>query len=119
MPDPNSYQAIGWLLVGLAGLVHLYNQVRRAVDGLKEVPPPSQTYVTKNDCARTTDGISKRVERLEAEVGAIRADMKADRLAIMEAGEKRKNELIATIHESVSGVHKRVDRILEAMATKD
>lgn len=119
MPDPNSYQAIGWLLVGLAGLVHLYNQIRRAVDGMREVPPPAQTYVTKLDCARTTDGISKRVERLEFEVGAIRADMKADREAIMEAGERRKNELITAIHESVSGVHKRVDRILESMATKE
>lgn len=41
MPDPNSYAAIGWIIVGLAALVTIINQVLRLVDRLRpEKPQP-------------------------------------------------------------------------------
>lgn len=116
MPDPNSYQALGWLIVGLAALLHMYNQVKRIFDGEKEQPAPLATYVTKLDCARNNDGIIRRVDRLEESVSEIRTEMKLDRQALMDAGDRRKNELIEAMNEAVTGVHKRVDRIMETIA---
>lgn len=78
----------------------------------------SPEVVTKAELGLVTQPIEKRVGGLEREVSAIRAEMKADRIALMEDAGRGRAEIKAHISQTVTKVHERVDRILESLAHK-
>jgi len=111
MPEPASYQAFGWICMTLFGVMAAINQAIKLVGHLKEKPIPADTYVTKRemdiyraDHAKELDGYREDLQRLTEDIGAMRD-------SILDQGAERERRLT----EEISGVHKRVDRILEAL----
>jgi hypothetical protein len=75
MLPPNSFESIGWLVVGLAALCVAINQIDDFFDRRKPrvgFPPVEQLENSQQTLAR-------RVEKLEDELAAVRREMKEDR----------------------------------------
>lgn len=100
LPEPNSFQTVGWICLALFGIAGGLNNLLKLWDRCKELPPPAQTYVAKSDCLAARAELHKRVERVEADLHEIRAEMKRDRDAILRAGEERAVKL----HERINAV---------------
>ena len=47
LPSPDSPQALGWIVLTIAGLALAVNQVLSFTDRFREQPPASVTYTTK------------------------------------------------------------------------
>ncbi len=58
MPDPSSYQAIGWLIVSLGALALLLNQGMSLIRGFRGEPPAESLKLI-------ADGLVQRIEELE------------------------------------------------------
>lgn len=99
MPDPQSFQGIGWLMVAFFALAGGVNQVLRLFSHLKEKPPPAETYATKVEMS----GLRADVKGLSVEL-----QVQCEKLSL--EGERREDR----IRRDIIGVHHRVDRILEA-----
>ena len=74
MPDPSSYQSIGWLVVGLAALLVI---VRNAV-GLwrdtRPVPPLHQEYATKTELINHVDADNEVHQVLHDRINRVKAE---------------------------------------------
>jgi hypothetical protein len=94
--DPTSYEAIGWLVVGLSSLSVAINQI----DDFFERRKPREGFPPVEQLDNSQHLLSARVDRLEAEMGELRREMKADR---------------ETLNESVSaraeGVYRKIDEV--------
>lgn len=77
MPDPNSYQAIGWLVVGLAALVAIANQglafyrnVRRSSVPERRMiqepltVKPAESYALEQDCSERAGALQQQIDEL-------------------------------------------------------
>lgn len=98
LPDPNSYQAIGWLAVALGGLAVAAHRVMQIVRDFRGSPPAEQLH-------QTTEQLANRMDKLEAEFTEIRHEMRSDRNTILAAGEERAIKL-----------HDRINHVLEAVS---
>ncbi len=93
---PDSYAAIGWLVVGLASLCVAINQIddfferRKAKPGF---PPVEQLENSQNALAQRVDG-------LEAGLADARREMKEDREALARSASAR-----------AAGIYKKVDEV--------
>jgi hypothetical protein len=93
---PDSYAAIGWLVVGLASLCVAINQIddfferRKAKPGF---PPVEQLENSQNALAQRVDG-------LEAGLADVRREMKEDREAQARSASAR-----------AAGIYKKVDEV--------
>jgi hypothetical protein len=75
LPPPNSYEAIGWLIVGLASLCVAINQI----DDFFERKKPRAGFPPVEQLENSQQALAHRVEKLENEIAAIRREMKDDR----------------------------------------
>lgn len=78
LPDPSSYQAIGWILAGLVGLIVSINQIDDFIKRRQGAPP-------NEELKGTADVLNQRVAHLEKEA--------------QEAMERRRK-----MHERIDGV---------------
>jgi predicted nucleic acid-binding Zn-ribbon protein len=93
---PTSYEAIGWLVVGLASLCVAINQIDDFFERRKTKPgfPPAEQL------ENSQEALADRVVRLEQAVGDIRREMKEDREALSRAGSAR-----------AAGIYKKIDEV--------
>lgn len=103
LPEPGGYQAVGWLLMALAGLGVAINQLLKLVDRMKEKPPPAETYMTKAQCAVSHGETDRRLDRLECEVPEIRAEIRRMVIELDRKGEER-----------AVAIHNRINQLVEA-----
>ena len=125
LPDPTSYQAIGWLIVALAALVVILNNGLKLADRMKGKPPASQVaaesaekFVSKPEFREHVhrsdvehQNIWKKLGGLERGLGA---EMKAMELRIQESDEHRSEKL----HDRVNEVLAAVSELRGAMERK-
>jgi hypothetical protein len=62
MPDPQSYQAIGWLVVGLGAVILALNQGVNLIRGFRGEPPAEQLKLI-------AEALARRVDELEIQRG--------------------------------------------------
>ncbi len=60
MPDPSSYQAIGWLVVGLGAVMLALNQGVNLVRGFRGEPPAEQLKIIAEALARRVDDLEEQ-----------------------------------------------------------
>jgi hypothetical protein len=75
MPSPNSFESLGWLVVGLAALCVAINQI----DDFFERRKPPLGFPPVEQLDTTQKVLARRVEKLEDELAALRREMKEDR----------------------------------------
>ena len=75
LPPPNSFEAIGWLVVGLAALCVAINQI----DDFFERRKPRAGFPPVEQLDDSQKALARRVEKLEDELAAVRREMKEDR----------------------------------------
>src|SRR5579863_5016114 len=96
MFPPTSYQAIGWLVVGLASLCVAINQM----DDFFERRKPRAGFPPVEQLENSQRALSDRVEKLEDAISDIRREMKADYEAQAKSASIR-----------VAGLYKRIDEV--------
>lgn len=113
LPDPNSYTAIGWFIVIGVAVIAGVNQAAALVARFKEKPSPPETYVTKVECRAVHTAQDQRIQKLDCEVAAIRAEFKEAVLEISRVQEARAVALHNRINDvlaAVSEVKGKVER---------
>ena len=125
MPEPSTYQAIGWLVVTVAAAAVGFNAIKKAVVGMKDKPTPAEVqndsakryqplgdYATQEDLDRLQEEIQedRRLaqasrERIDIEIKGVQRDLSAMERRLNESGEKRAKE-----------THDRINLVLEAVA---
>jgi len=113
MPDPHSYQAVGWILVALAALCAGVNQIHSFLDRMKDKPAPADVKQHATDTFATKDQLEK-VEELFQEV--IR-DGDERRRAIYAKMEAHKEQLSHELH-AVSNKLAAVDTMNTALVQR-
>lgn len=103
LPDPNSVQSIGWIILCLFAVIAGMNQAARFVDRFKEKPVPADTYVTKEVFQAVVGGLRDNVAQLQKDIAAMREEIHNGFYKINEANERRAKE-----------IHDRVNPLLEA-----
>jgi hypothetical protein len=93
---PTSYEAIGWLVVGLAALCVAINQIDDFFERRKTKPgkPPAEQL------ENSQEALAERVSRLENAVLEIHREMKEDRESVTRAGSAR-----------AAGIYKKIDEV--------
>ncbi len=81
MPPPNSYEAIGWLVVGLASLCVAVNQI----DDFFERRKPRAGFPPVEQLESSQQALTKRVENLEDDLSDLRHELKEDREAALKS----------------------------------
>ena len=77
MLPPNSYEAIGWLVVGLASLCVAVNQI----DDFFERRKPRVGFPPVEQLENSQHALAERVEHLEDDISDLRHEMREDREA--------------------------------------
>lgn len=95
LPPPNSYEAIGWLIVGLASVCVAINQI----DDFFERKKPRVGFPPVEQLDSSQQALARRVERLEQDIAAIRREMKEDRESQARAASVRTAGLYRKIDE--------------------
>lgn len=70
MPDPGSFQSIGWVIVSVAALATAWNQITRAVDRAKDKPAPADVRAEAHERFAT----KAELQATEAKIGQLRSD---------------------------------------------
>lgn len=103
MPDPTSFQGIGWLIVGLASLLVMLNQGLKLSDRFKPkdfVPPLHAQFAERAEFERYVQHNSEEHAALHSRIGGaergLRQEIKTD---------------IQAIHERINDVLKAVSRM--------
>lgn len=133
LPDPNSYSAIGWLVVGLAALVGMGNQADAWLARHRSKPPAGELHIANSNLA-------ERVERLETKDEHRARELSETCKALINEGDERRRALYQKLEElrkevktdlkgledmvhkigsenqaRVDGVHARINKVLEAV----
>lgn len=93
---PTSYQAIGWLVVGLASLCVAINQI----DDFFERRKPRPGFPPVERLENSQIALSDRVEHLEDDISDLRHEMKEDREAQARSASIR-----------AAGIYKKIDEV--------
>ncbi len=96
MPTPDSYQAIGWLVVGLASLCVAINQI----DDFFERRKPKAGFPPVEQLENSQEALSQRVDKLEEAMADIRREMKEDREAEAKSASAR-----------TAGIYRKIDEV--------
>lgn len=124
--NPESFSAIGWILVSIAGAVVAIERIQAFIrrsagnsdDGESRTIKPSPLrieaaprYVDANDYRRDRDQVESRFREVEsslsemrAEFATIRREIHQMQLTIMDAGEKRASHLHERINLLIAAV---------------
>lgn len=110
LPDPNSYQSVGWLLLSLAALSLGCNQILKLVDrarGRQPDPLLVQSHAT----------LAERVTKLEEDARDISVKLSELQIKLLEAGEERGSKLhhrLNPIAENLAAVKGSMEALLLA-----
>jgi chromosome segregation ATPase len=96
MPPPTSYEAIGWLVVGLASLCVAINQI----DDFFERRKPRAGFPPVEQLENSQQALTERVENLEDALTDLRHEMKEDREAQAKSASIR-----------AAGLYKKIDEV--------
>jgi uncharacterized coiled-coil protein SlyX len=123
--SPESYGAVGWLIVGIAALGAGIAGVQRFIRSSAGLSEQERTiggqplrvqsqppFVTRDDLDRTTTPISDRVTRVEAMIANTALEVSRMRMD-MHALENRMN---ASGEDRAAKIHGRINDVLEAVA---
>lgn len=117
LPDPESYQSIGWLLASLAALAVAANQAAGVIVNVRKLkgidPAGDDRYVSKSEHQSTKD----RIATAEAEM-ASKSEHQAtkDRLTAVEA---KQEALQITLSNELSAIHRALGRIEGHLSAQD
>jgi hypothetical protein len=98
---------LGLWLGCLAAFLFIVNQGRKFVGGFREEPRPLITYATKEELRTLREDLRLQLDRVSADVGSIRDEMKSDKHDILEAGESRTER----IHQRIDDMEKELNTI--------
>ena len=107
MLPPTSYEAIGWLVVGLASLCVAVNQI----DDFFERRKPRAGFPPVEQLENSHHALADRVENLEDAISDIRREMKEDR----EAQTKSASIRIAGLYKKIDEVRAELSSNLESV----
>jgi hypothetical protein len=96
MPFPNTYESIGWLVVGLASLCVAINHI----DEFFERRKPREGFPPAEQLENSQLALTERVENLEEAVSDLRREMKEDREAHIKSASIR-----------AAGIYKKIDEV--------
>ena len=96
MPTPDSYEAIGWLVVGLASLCVAINQI----DDFFERRKPKAGFPPVEQLENSHEALAERVDKLEEAMTDIRREMREDREAQAKSASA-----------SAAGIYKKIDEV--------
>ena len=99
LPDPNSAQSIGWISLALFALAGGVNQILKLVDRFKGKPANSELHQNFETLVAQNKETRARVIALENWRLGLSAQLEEDKQEILDAGEKRKDELQKQINE--------------------
>src|ERR1700735_1350409 len=102
MPSPLSYEAIGWLVVGLASLCVAVNQI----DDFFERRKPRAGFPPVEQLENSQNALTERVENLEDALTDLRHEMKEDREAQARSASIR-----------AAGLYKKIDEVRAELST--
>lgn len=122
LPDPSSYQAIGYVSLTLFAIIGMLNQGRSFMRGFKESPPPAETYTTLKECGIKHLDFDGRLRRLEGWFESLRREMREDRDALNTADEERSSAIhkrLDSISEKVSAAAATIEQVSQRMNLKE
>ena len=96
MIPPNSYEAIGWLVVGLASLCVAVNQI----DDFFERRKPRVGFPPVEQLENSQNALTERVADLEDDLSDLRREMKEDRESQAKSASIR-----------AAGLYKKIDEV--------
>lgn len=96
MIPPNSYEAIGWLVVGLASLCVAVNQI----DDFFERRKPRAGFPPVEQLESSQNALTERVANLEDDLSDLRREMKEDRESQAKSASIR-----------AAGLYKKIDEV--------
>lgn len=94
--SPTSYEAIGWLVVGLASLCVAINQI----DDFFERRKPRPGFPPVEQLENSQHALTDRVEHLEDDISDLRHEMKEDRETQTKSASIR-----------AAGIYKKIDEV--------
>lgn len=109
LPAPDSYAAIGWVVVILASCAFGFNQVLELVNrarGKAPHPPNSQLEMSIGE-------IDRRVTVLEEWKDKLAIKMDADKTEILQAGQEREARILLQINTDRGLTDGKIDRLPE------
>lgn len=96
LPPPNSFESIGWLVVGLAALCVAINQI----DDFFERRKPRVGFPPVEQLDDSQKALARRVEKLEDDLAVLRREMKEDRESQSRSASVR-----------AAGLYKKIDEV--------
>lgn len=112
MIAPDSFQGIGWLVVALAALCVAINQIDDFFDRRK----PRMGFPPVEQLDNSQQALARRVEKLEADIAAVRREMKEDRESEARSGSIRAAGLYKKIDEVRSELSANIEAVRQELA---
>lgn len=113
MNPPTSLEIAAWLLAAFAIAAGI-NQIMRLIDRMREKPSPIETYETKLSAAKEREHIERRIQRVEADLLRLSADIHTLGVTLAETGEARARRL----HERIDHVQADITRQMHEMPSQ-
>lgn len=110
--NPTSYEAIGWLVVALSSLCVAINQI----DDFFERRKPREGFPPAEQLENSQNALSARVDKLEAEMGELRREMKEDREAANLSASARTAGMYRKVDEVRSELSANLERVRHELA---
>ena len=110
--DPTSFEGIGWLVVALSALCVALNQI----DDFFERRKPREGFPPVEQLENSQNALSARVDRLEAEMGELRREMKEDRESANASASARTEGIYRKIDEVRSELSANLERARQELA---
>ena len=129
MPDPATYEAMGWVIVVCVAIATGVNQVLRLMDRWKDSPAPAevraeaaQMFMRREDCNRLHNEFQQQINEIRSQRAADVKDATSSRSGIYNRIEDVRHEMVQMERRLNEGDEKRTDMlqqrinvILEAM----
>ena len=112
MMAPDSFQGIGWLVVGLAALCVAINQV----DDFFERRKPRVGFPPVEQLENSQQALARRVEKIEAEIADVRREMREDRESQARSASVRSAGLYRKIDEVRAELSANIETVRQELA---
>ena len=106
LPNPQSPEAIGWMVLTLSGAVLILERGLAVIRGFRRVPAMEAEFLSKADHERDCSMRTLRVASLEARMDRVERKMETDKAEIIAAGEHR----AAGIYKSIDAMKNELGR---------
>ena len=112
MIAPDSFQGIGWLVVGLAALCVAINQI----DDFFERRKPRVGFPPVEQLENSQQALARRVEKIEAEIADVRREMREDRESQARSASVRSAGLYRKIDEVRAELSANIETVRQELA---